>query len=77
MRNFMPEQRGIRSWTCDRDPTNPHAPYCTTLSIGDETIASGRGINEVDAYAALIDVLSQQGIADGRILGMQELMRRR
>jgi hypothetical protein len=77
MRNFMPEQRGIRSWTCDRDSTTPHAPYCATLSIGDETIASPRGINDVDAYAALIDVLSQQGIADGRILGMQELMRRR
>jgi hypothetical protein len=73
----VPEQRNVRTWACHRDETDPDAPYSATLTIGKDTIALGRGISEVDAYATLIDVLARKGLADDRVLGMQELMRRR
>jgi hypothetical protein len=50
--------------------------FCATLLIDDEPIASGRGVDEVSAYAALVEALSLKGIVDGSVLGMQGLMRR-
>ena len=66
---------GSRTWTCERDDEDPAAPFIAMLKINDEVIASGRGADEVAAYAALVNALDQNGIADGHVLGMQDLMR--
>ena len=72
----MRKQTNLRTWTCERDSDNLSAPFCATLLIDDEPIASGRGVDEVSAYAALVEALSLKGIVDGSVLGMQALMRR-
>jgi hypothetical protein len=72
----MRKQTNVRTWMCKRDSNNPSAPFCATLLIDDEPIASGRGVDEVSAYAALVEALSVKGIVDGSVLGMQVLMRR-
>jgi hypothetical protein len=73
----MGNATNVRTWTCERDDQDPAAPFIAMLRIGDELIASGRGAEEVAAYAALVDALDRQGVSDGQVLGMQDLMRRR
>ena len=66
----------VRSWACNRDDGDPAAPFCATLTVGENVIAAGRGANEVSAYAALVAALDRQGIQDSGVLAMQALMRR-
>ena len=72
----MADHTTSRSWICERDEKDLAEPFCARLTIGDELIASGRGVDEVMAYAALVNTLDRQGITDGHVLGMQALMRR-
>jgi len=73
----MARQVNVRTWTCDRDDSDPAAPFVAVLRIGDQVIASGRGVDEVAAYTAFVDALDAQGVSDGNVLRMQDLMRRR
>jgi hypothetical protein len=72
----MAEQMNARTWVCERDDNEPDSPFCAKLLIGEEVIASGRGVDEVAAYGALVAALDRQGIRDGNVLGMHDLMRR-
>ena len=72
----MDTQSAVRSWACNRDDGDPAAPFCATLTVGEIVIASGRGTDEVGAYATLVAALDRQGVQDSGVLGMQALMRR-
>ena len=67
----MAENINMRTWACERDDNDAAAPFFATLMIGEQLIASGHGVDEVTAYAALVDDLDRQGIADGSVLGME------
>jgi hypothetical protein len=68
----MAEPAASRAWVCERDDRDPAAPFQATLLIGDEPVASARGVDEVTAFARLAEAVA----ADGRVLGMVRLMRR-
>jgi hypothetical protein len=65
----------VKTWFCERDERDPAAPFCATLLVDDQPVASGRGADEMSAFAQLADVLGEQGIAEGRVLGLETLMR--
>ena len=65
----------MKTWLCERDDQETAAPFCATLVIDDRPVASGRGASEMTAFARLADVLAARGMADGRVLGLQALMR--
>jgi hypothetical protein len=68
----MAEPAASRTWVCERDDRDPAAPSHASLLIGDEPVASARGVDEVSAFARLAEDVG----ADGRVLGMVGLMRR-
>jgi hypothetical protein len=65
----------IRTWSCERDEHDAASPFRATLLIDDQPIASGRGADEITAFGHLADILQEQGLRDGDVLGLQAMMR--
>ena len=71
----MAQPVASRSWVCERDNQDAASPFCAKLLIKDDQVASARGIDEMTAFANLIETLHARGIAEGRALGFEALMR--
>jgi hypothetical protein len=71
---FMGETTAVRSWICERVGEDSILRYEATLLIGEEPIASARGVDERSAFTALLEMLLNRGSSDGFVLGMAGIM---
>jgi hypothetical protein len=71
---FMRETNPVRSWICERVGDDPMLPYEATLLIGEEPVASARGLDERSAFTALLEMLLSRGSSDGFVVGLAGIM---
>jgi len=75
MKGELQYRMPVKTWLCERDERDAVVPFCATLLVDDRPVASGRGGDEMTAFARLADVLAAHGMGDGPVLGLPSLMR--